>query len=186
MRCFLTFFAALFVLALLPGCGAFREGDSETGQADWLRTPVDPSDKQLEESVRKFLENTGAPAVSRYDFRRFDLNTDGRRDALILLKTPYGTWCDIHGCTMLIFKAFDDHFRLVNAVRPIREPVYISKKRSHGWSNLLVRVSGRREKAKYVVLRFDGRQYPKNPEKLPPYPFKPDPARTDVIRIFYD
>ena len=40
-----------------------------------------------------------------YDFRRVDLNGDGKRDALVLFTNPYGYWCGDNGCSMLVMKA---------------------------------------------------------------------------------
>ncbi|HOO82720.1 MAG TPA: hypothetical protein PK513_09470 [Alphaproteobacteria bacterium] len=130
---------------------------------------IDPDDAILRESVSYFLENSEAPSASTYDFERIDLNEDGRRDALILFKTPYGYWCGTHGCTMLILRAHNNHFSLVNDIQPIREPVYISPAKSHGWKNLLVRVSGRWDKAKNVVMAYNGEKYPNDPSNLPPF-----------------
>lgn len=129
--------------------------------------PIDPSDQILKQAVRDFLGSTEAPGASSYEFSRIDLNSDGRRDALVLFKTPYGYWCGTHGCTMLVFRAHNDHFTLLNAIQPFREPLYISDQTSNGWKDLVVRISGRWDKAKNVTLRFDGKQYPSNPSKLP-------------------
>lgn len=144
--------------------------------------PVDPSDKILKASVEGFLKETGAPVASGYDFNRIDLDSDGRRDALVLFKTPYGYWCDMHGCTMLVMKAGNDEFDLVNAIQPVREPLYISNMQSNGWKHLVARVSGRWDDgAKDVAMAYDGRQYPNNPAALPAYPKGPEAAYTRVF-----
>ena len=126
----------------------------------------DPADAYAHAAVQKFLADTGAPEASTYDMRRLDLNHDGRRDAFILFKTPYGYWCGLHGCTMLIMKAYNNHFELVNSIQPVRRPLYISDRTTNGWQNLILRVSGRWNRAKDVILRFDGNQYPSNPSKI--------------------
>jgi hypothetical protein len=84
---------------------------------------------------------------------------------------------------MLVFKAYDDHFTLVNAIQPLREPLYIDDLETKGWKNMAVRVSGRWDDAKDVVLQFDGRTYPSNPADLPPYPLD---MRTASVRLFHD
>ena len=144
--------------------------------------PVDPDDKVLSTAVREFLETTEGPVASRYEFARIDLNGDSRRDALVLFQTPYGYWCGIHGCTMLVLKAHDDKFTLVNDIQPIREPVYVSNLKSNGWRNLAVRISGRAEEAKDVAMLYDGRQYPSDPSQLPPYHNNGD----SYTRVLYD
>ena len=69
---------------------------------------------------------------------------------------------------MLILKAHNDVFALINAIQTIRPPIYISQEKTNGWKNIIVRVSGRSTKAKDVALQFDGRAYPKYPDTIPP------------------
>ncbi len=82
---------------------------------------------------------------------------------------PYGYWCGVHGCAMAIFRANRAGFSFMNAVQPVRSPVYVSTLESRGWRNLIVRVSGRNTRAKNVMLEFDGRAYPADPSRLPAY-----------------
>ncbi len=144
---------------------------------------IDPDDKVLIKAISQFLETTKAPAASTYNFVRTDLNEDGRRDALVLFKTPFGYWCGTHGCTMLVLRAHNDYFSLVNAIQPVREPVYISTVKSHGWKNLIVRVSGRWDKAKDVVMVHNGQKYPDNPSNLPPFNKN---NGSDYLRVLYE
>ncbi len=142
---------------------------------------VDPSDEEMRLAVQKFLNGSEAPANSTYDFTRIDLDADGRRDALVLFKNPYGFWCGMHGCTMLVLKAHDKNFELVNAIQPVREPLYVSRDKTNGWKDLIVRVSGRWSESKDVAMRFDGHEYPQNPGKEAPV--------SDYVqeaRVFYD
>lgn len=132
--------------------------------------PVDPSDDILRVAVADFLQTSGAPVSSKFQFSRFDLDADGRRDALVLFSNPYGYWCDINGCTMLVLKAGDDRFTLINAIQPVRGPLYIGDSQSNGWKDIVVRVSGRWNAAKDVAMRYNGHEYPQNPDALPPFP----------------
>ncbi len=161
----------LITTAMLSACSS---GDRKS--SDPL-TPLDftfsdPNDAALTQAIAEFVQTTDSPAATGYDYVRYDLNDDGRRDALVYLKSPYGYWCGTHGCALLIFKAHDKHFTLINAIQPLRAPVYISALKSKGWKNLVVRVSGRSNKAKDVAMLFNGQQYPTNPSKLPPFPKK--------------
>ena len=165
---------ALLMLALLPlglyGCGTSSDTQPLTPLP---HTKVDdPTDEALKEALHKFLSTSEAPVASTYKYVRFDLNGDHRRDALVLFKTPYGYWCGINGCTMLVLKAHDKHFTLVNAIQPVREPVYIGMMKTKGWNDILVRVSGRAAKAKDVTIKFDGNTYHSDPSKLPASPRK--------------
>ncbi|MCC6597967.1 MAG: hypothetical protein IT559_04185 [Alphaproteobacteria bacterium] len=171
---------SMLLLLFLCACAG---GNGDGRQAVDLRftEPLDPSDKVLNAAVQKFLEETEAPVASTYDFYRTYLDSDGRRDALVLFQTPYGYWCDMHGCTMLVLKASDDNFALINAVQPVREPLYISQEQSNGWKNLVMRVSGRWDKAKDVAMLYDGEEYPHNPAALPAYPKGPESAYTRIF-----
>tara|TARA_X000001036_G_scaffold436800_1_gene480693 strand:+ start:757 stop:1299 length:543 start_codon:yes stop_codon:yes gene_type:complete len=128
---------------------------------------TDPSDVIAHQSLKTMIATLEAPQNSTYDLYRTDLDDDGRREAIALFKTPYGFWCGIHGCTMLIMQAHNDHFSLVNAVQPVREPIYIKEHTTNGWKDLLIRVSGRTEKAKNVALTYSGLKYPHTPANLP-------------------
>lgn len=132
-------------------------------------SPYNPPDKVAQQAVRDFLARTGAPAASNFEIARADLNGDGLEEALVLMTSPYGYWCDMHGCPVLVMKAEEDNFSLINAVQPVRAPLYVSDLETHGWKNLIVRVSGRWDEAKDVALQYDGKQYPDNPSNLPPY-----------------
>ena len=169
MRAILT--TALLGISLLmaASCSSSKPKPKQALLLPLPKPPHDPSDALVAAAVSDFLKSTSAPAASSYEFSRIDLDDDGRRDALVLFKTPYGYWCGMHGCTLLVMKAHNDRFTLVNGIQPIREPVYISEDRTNGWKDMVVRVSGRWKEAKDVALRFDGRAYPGNPSDLPPY-----------------
>jgi hypothetical protein len=167
---FLTLFFLIVCVGGFTGCS----GSRETAELELLMLPmeygpVDPSDAQARGAIRAFLEQTAAPVASTYDITRFDLNGDGRREALVLFKTPYGFWCNINGCTMLILEAHDTEFSLVNDVQPIRTPLYVGNTQTNGWKDLIIHVSGRWDPTKDVALKYNGRQYPRNPDSLPAY-----------------
>lgn len=170
----------IILITLLTACSSTPE------QVTIPTYPVDPTDEQLKESIAQFLTTQDAPAATRYSFQRIDLNTDKRRDALIFLHAPYGYWCGVHGCTMLVFKANNASFQLLNTVQPIRAPVYVSELETNGWKNLIVRVSGRQNSAKNVALQFNGRNYPANPKILPAYAMSlvRNPSHTRVFNEY--
>ncbi|MCD8562806.1 MAG: hypothetical protein LRY54_01815 [Alphaproteobacteria bacterium] len=123
----------------------------------------------MTQAIQSFLKDTKAPLYSEYEFTRTDLDSDGRREALVLFKTPYGFWCDGNGCTMLVMKANNDSFSLVGSVQPIRTPLEISDLKQNGWRTMIARVSGRNAPPKDVALTFDGSTYPQDPSTLPPF-----------------
>lgn len=130
---------------------------------------IDPPDASLRPAMDNFLKSTNAPAFSRYSFRRHDLNGDGRREALVILTNPYGYWCGLYGCTLLVMEANNDGFTLSSTIQTVREPIYISDIKTNGWNDIIVRVSGRWSETKDVALQFNGAAYPPNPSELPSY-----------------
>ncbi len=165
---------------LLTACGTCCHREAALTPAPIPST--DPDDATMRVAVNDFLAETGAPVSSMYEYKRVDLDKDGRRDALVLFKNPYGFWCDQHGCTMLVMKAGDDKFTLVNAIQPVRAPLYVSETGTNGWKSLIIRVTGRWDESKDVAMMFDGTQYPDNPAALPAYMrFASNPE----TRVFY-
>ncbi len=152
-------------LIFLSGCAA--HSDSPSGGP---LTPLpgdlaqDPEDHVLDAAIRDYLVATGGPLFTRYDFTRVDLDNDGRREGLVMMKGPHHYWCDANGCSLLVFRAADDHFTVASEIFPVRGPLYVGDTMSKGWHDLIVRVSGQSyAPAKNVALQFDGTQYPRNP-----------------------
>lgn len=174
-----------FLLApalLLPGC-ASNQGD-ELAEAHLVPGPppvIDPSDMVLKQSVLEIMKETGGPLNSNYTFQRTDLNNDGRRDAIVLFRTPYGFWCGTHGCTMFVMQAHNESFSLVSAIQTVRPPVHVSEVETNGWKNLILRVSGRSIKAKDVAMKFDGTGYPQYPDIVEPVAPLEYAMRTEII-----
>lgn len=157
---------------LVTSCAWFRDEDPNVSGNLMLpmpEMPVDPSDEYLKVVIRDFLEESGAPLSSGFDFKRVDLNDDNLRDALVMMERPYGYWCGLNGCTMLVMKAGSNSFSIVSSAQPVRAPVYVSDTKTQGWRDIIVHVSGRNEPRKDVALQFDGQKYPASPPQLPAY-----------------
>ncbi len=128
----------------------------------------DPDNQQFMRAVTEYIQAKEAPGNTHYEFTRLDLNNDGRREGIVLMKTPHQYWCGFNGCSMVIFEAHDSHFELKSEVAPVRGPLMVSDKRTGGWSDIVVRVSGRMNAdTKDVALRFDGDSYPPQPAFQP-------------------
>ena len=164
------------VLLLVTGCS------SDNVPAVSASPPQDLPDSVMRESVMAFLNDTGAPVSSLYEYSRIDLDNDGRRDAFILFKNPYGYWCGQNGCTMLVMHAEKNRFELVNAIQPVRGPLYVSDSTSHGWKTLVIPITGRWSESKDVAMMYDGTRYPGSPDAMPPYTRLTRAAET---RVFY-
>ena len=169
--------------ALLIGCAS---QDSEYSMASLLpmlepAARSDLDDGYVISAIQDYLTHKNAPSFTRYDFTRIDLDQDGWRDALVHLSAPYGQWCDTNGCTVVVFHAKENGFTLAGEIESVRTPFYASTTTTEGWHDLVVRVSGREEKAKDVVLRYDGEQYSDIPEDLPASDKKLHPVLTNIF-----
>lgn len=157
-------------MLFLAGCGT-PSSPSDGG----LLTPMpdemvqEPDDGAVRVAVSAYLSQRGAPPSSLYDVHRVDLDGDKRREALVLFKNPYLYWCTGNGCPMIVLKANDDDFDFVNAIEPVRGPIYISTETHNGWRDIMMRVSGRWTQTKDVALAYNGSSYPESPEDLPSY-----------------
>lgn len=165
----LFFVMALFCMALASGCA------SDTKYSDEPLTPMpqasafnDPDNAQFMRAVTEYIKTKDAPGNTQYEFTRLDLNNDGRREGLILMKSPHQYWCTLNGCNMVVFKANNNGFTLVSEISPVRGPLTVSNKKTNGWNDIVVRVSGRMNaNTKDVALQFDGTGYPPQPAFQP-------------------
>ena len=177
----LKIFALICAVTLFGSCASDIDIPERSVLTPVPQNIVDPSDFVLKQSMSKILKQANAPLNSGYIHRRIDLNDDGRRDALILFKTPYGFWCGTHGCTMFIMQAHNDHFTLVNDVQTVRPPIYISQEKTNGWKNIILRISGRRTSSKNVAMQYDRNAYPKYPDSVARISAQEDATKVKVF-----
>lgn len=180
----LLLIACFLLVPMILGTGCSSNQDLKQAEAPLTPGPppvIDPSDIVLRESVLGIMKDTGGPLNSNYTYQRVDLDSDGRRDAIVLFKTPYGFWCGTHGCTMFVMKAHNDSFSMVSAIQTVRPPIHVSEMETNGWKNLILRVSGRSTKAKDVAMKFDGRTYPQYPDVVDPIAPVEYAMRTEII-----
>lgn len=130
----------------------------------------DPNDSLFMDVLSDWLNERKAPANTRYEFTRIDLDNDGRREGLVLMQSPHHEWCMEYGCTLFIFKAHDEGFSYLSEISPIRGPLIISEQRTNQWRDIIAHVSGRSGwDAKNVTLAFNGKSYPEQPAFEPAY-----------------
>ena len=143
----------------------------------------DPDNEQFMHAVSEYIKAKQAPENTRYEFTRIDLDNDGRREGIIMMKTPHQYWCNFNGCNMIVFKAHNDQFELVSEISPVRGPLVVSNNKTNGWNDLIVSVSGRMNaRTKEVALRYDGNAYPPQPAFQPAVKYAYN--NTGGVRIF--
>jgi len=150
---------ALIALVALVGCG----GNSSAPQSqasllsDFILTETDYSN-----ATRAYLQNGGGPVVSTYDIVLADLNGDHIPEGLVMMNTPFKTWCNIAGCTLLIFEAKGQDIALNSRIHAIRGPLFIHDT-GHPWHSIVTRLDGIGQTARYIELQNNGQGYPKAP-----------------------
>lgn len=171
----LTIIYALGLLCILAACTSSQghhnaDDDGPLTPMPEKRQVIDPDDTVFMDALTRHIADSNAPVHSRYEFSRIDLDGDGRRDALAYITSPYHYWCSKDGCTLLVFKARDDNFRLLSRITPVQNPVLVSDHRNYGWRDLIVRVPAPalEYSAKDVALHFNGNGYPERPFMEPP------------------
>lgn len=164
-------FFLVFLCLSMGACSAKREAATD---GPLLPMPAasairDPGNGEFMTAIESYVRSKSGPAQTRYEFTRIDLNGDGRREGIVMLKAPHQYWCGFNGCPMAVFSAGNDGFRLISEISPVRGPLIVSEAKSRGWRDIIVRVSGRTAwETKDVALRFDGHSYPPAPAMQPP------------------
>lgn len=169
----LIFLLLLLSSGFLSACGTSRQQLSN--QDPLLPLPADfsihdPGNEVLMASLENYVNTRSGPANTQFQYARIDLNGDGRREGIVIMNSPHSYWCNLDGCTMLVFEAKDDSFIPRSQVAPVRGPLLVSRARSNGWNDIVMRVTDHTNwnNTRDVALRFDGRSYPPRPDHSPP------------------
>lgn len=163
-------FLLIFMCLSVAACSTKRESAMDGPLLPMPAAAIrDPGNGEFMATIESYVHGKGGPAQTRYEFTRIDLNGDGRREGIVMLKAPHQYWCGFNGCPMAVFEARNDGFNLMSEISPVRGPLIVSEAKSGGWRDIIVRVSGRTAwETKDVALRFDGRTYPPAPPMQPP------------------
>jgi putative lipoprotein len=116
----------------------------------------------LSDAVRKYSHEGTAP---HFEYALVDLNSDGVPDAVVRLTAR--DWCGSGGCTMLILRGRAQGFTFVAKATIAQKPIKVSPEVLHGWHTLLVPVRGGGAQPGFALMRFSGREYPRNPSVQP-------------------
>jgi hypothetical protein len=165
VRAVLLFFCAGFVVQTSLA-EASAQGRNRLRGVRSMPSETSP-DPEIERAI---LQTLGGSDFSegdiRYYYNRVDLNADGNFEAIVHLVGQ--SICGTGGCQTLILQPARNGYRVVSTIGLTRTPIIVSRQRTRGWSDLVVRVSGGGiARGYYVALRFDGRTYPENPTVIP-------------------
>lgn len=114
-------------------------------------SPEPQMDTAVQEAVQQYFKmHRTDPKETRFNSVRFDLNDDGKEEAIVLLD-----WCSENGCEMLIFEEQEQGLVFSSSVSRVHAPILVSQKRSFSWQSLLVE-----KQQQWLQLDFDGLHYP--------------------------
>jgi hypothetical protein len=126
-----------------------------------------PTSSSLPEFLLEYLKLSAGESIRYFD-ATVDLNSDGRQEVLVYMIGP--RLCGSGGCPLLILAAEGSSYRVVTRTSITQTPIRVLDESSSGWRNLGVRVAGGGTIPGYqVVLKFDGKSYPRNPTVSPAY-----------------
>lgn len=158
-------FIALLLLLLLTACGT---PPVEKAISPYIE-PRTITENDVRQATRTYLQNGGGPVASTYHVALADLNGDHIPEGLVMLNTPFNTWCGQSGCSLLIFEQKNDGtIRLNNRIEQVREPIYIHET-SQKWHSIVFRHDGVNRDAIYIELQNNGTGYPSTSVRAPPY-----------------
>lgn len=163
---------SLLAAGFLSACGAARQQSSLNDPLLPLPADLavqDPGNEILMASLEDYVQQRSGPANTQFEYTRIDLNGDGRREGIVIMSSPHSYWCNLDGCTMLVFEAKNEGFVPRAQVAPVRGPLLVSRARSNGWNDIVLRVTDHKNwnNTRDVALRFDGRSYPPRPDRSP-------------------
>jgi putative lipoprotein len=127
----------------------------------FVATAAPPS--ELEASVRDWRPDHSPRAFS-YGF--VHLRDIGPADAIVLIRDPY--YCGSGGCVLIVLEGeADGSFKLISTSTISREPLYLLPQKSHGRHDFTALVGGGGARTCNVLMRFNGRRYPRDPSTAP-------------------
>ncbi|WLR51157.1 hypothetical protein LC040_18655 [Bacillus tianshenii] len=145
---------------------------SERQQVDLSQVVSVPSeskrDEALEDAFARVFELKRGVDNVRYYYNRIDLNDDGEEEVFVYLVGPFV--CGTGGCSAAIFETINGEYRLLSRFSLVRSPIIIEEKKSNGYRNIVMYVSGGGIEPFYAELTFDGKAYPLNPSIQPKVP----------------
>lgn len=123
-----------------------------------ILTGISEEDPKIKEVIKKELnfEKDNFKYV-RYNV---DLNDDGTNEIFIYLKDWY--FCNINGCKALVLKEDNGEFKVVGNFSSVAHPIIISNKKTNGYKDLILYISGLGIEDGYRIAKFNGEEYQEN------------------------
>lgn len=117
---------------------------------------IDPSatiDLDVQKALRNYFSiHRTDPKETKFSSVRFDLNGDGKDEAIVLLD-----WCSQSGCEMLVFEDSDKGLHFSSRIARVQAPIIVARSQHFLWQSLLVS-----KQDQWLKLVYDGLSYPLN------------------------
>ena len=170
MRRYLRDILTLVSVGLITAsCSSAPEPEPHRLVVNYTATKKDPSDAALVDSIQQYVNNRQGPANTRFEYVRIDLNDDGRRDAIVMMKLPYSFWCKKEGCRTVIFEADNEKFDVTTEMTLVRGPILISETKTNDWKDIIIREDARISDARHVLMQYNGASYPSYTDTQPTF-----------------
>ncbi|EFM08446.1 hypothetical protein PaecuDRAFT_4739 [Paenibacillus curdlanolyticus YK9] len=144
------------------------------------------SDKQpdanLERTIARYYGLQQGIDEVHYYYNRIDLDGDNESETFVWLTGP--DLCGTGGCSAVILKPNGsvNGYRVVSNFTLVRAPIIVSDRKTNGWHDLVMEVSGGGGGAPARhILQYDGSRYPSNPSTTPLVPEGAEVAGTTII-----
>jgi hypothetical protein len=131
-------------------------------------SPAAIDKQQLRSVLTHYRVNRRLNPAGPFVHAGFDLNGDGRGEALVLL-TGRDT-CNKAGCRLVVFTRTDIGYRPVSTTYNVLSPVVVAKTATKGWRDLIVNVGLADGSTRAKRLVFTGTGYPKNAGRVASVP----------------
>lgn len=118
----------------------------------------DDENPDLEEALReKYDLNKNASKQTRYYYNYVDLDGDGINEIFVEVLGPYTSGNGVDNA--VIYKENNGILKEVDDFILINNPVIISDEKTNGWNDIIINISENTLEKKYVVLKYDGKDY---------------------------
>jgi len=122
-------------------------------------------DIQLEKALVEAFDLEQYGGNVRYYYNKVDLDEDGNPEIFVYLVGP--PVCGTGGCSSAIFKQENGEYRLLSRFSLVNNPIIISNKKTKGYKDIIMYVSGGGIESFFAQIKYDGTTYPSNPSIEP-------------------
>lgn len=140
---------------------------SETRRDRALETAILQSLPGYSEEMRRVYEYNPSVVPTylvRYFYNRVDLNDDGNPETIVWLHSAMVGGSSSY--TAQIYRKGRGKYRLLWQGTPAWNPVIVSSRKTQGWRNLIMLVTGGGVLPAYwTEMRFNGERYPSDPRE---------------------